>query len=76
MNDRVTQIGIDRIIRLEWLEKTANLVMAGNDKTVVNDTFQELLKDNLSGGKPGIRGSREKTKTIIKKTWLTVTRAL
>ena len=76
MNDRVTQIGIDRIIRLEWLEKIANMVMAGNDKTVVNDIFQESLKDNLSGGKPGIRGSREKTITILIKTWLTVPRGL
>ena len=72
MNGRAGQIGVDRIIRLDWLEKTANLVMAGNTKTSINEILQDLLKDNLSGGKPGVRGSREKTITILMKIWLTV----
>ncbi len=72
MNARANQIGVDRIIRLDWLEKTANLVMAGNVKTSINEILQDLLKDNLSGGKPGVRGSREKTITILMKIWLTV----
>lgn len=76
MNARVSQIGIDRIIRFDWLEKTANLVMAGNAKTSINEILQDLLKDNLSGGKPGVRGSREKTITILMKIWLTVPRDL
>ena len=76
MNARVSQIGLDRIIRLDWLEKTANLVMAGNAKTSINEILQDLLKDNLSGGKPGVRGSREKTITILMKIWLTVPRDL
>lgn len=72
MNERVNQIGIDRIILLEMLEKTANLVIAGNNKTAVNETLNRLLEDNLSGGKLGVRGAREKTITILMKTWLTV----
>lgn len=76
MNGRASQIGIDRIIRLDWLEKTANLVIAGNTKTSINEILQDLLKDNLSGGKPGVRGSREKTITILMKIWLTVPRGL
>ena len=76
MNGRASQIGVDRIIRLDWLEKTANLVMAGNTKTSINEILQNLLKDNLSGGKPGVRGSREKTITILMKIWLTVPRGL
>lgn len=72
MNGRASQIGIDRIIRLDWLEKTANLVIAGNTKTSINEILQDLLKNNLSGGKPGVRGSREKTITILMKIWLTV----
>ena len=76
MNGRASQIGIDRIIRLDWLEKTANLVIAGNTKTSINEILQDLLKNNLSGGKPGVRGSREKTITILMKIWLTVPRDL
>ena len=76
MNARGSQIGIDRIIRLDWLEKIVNLVMAGNTKTSINEVLQDLLKDNLSGGKPGVRGSREKTITILMKIWLTVPRDL
>lgn len=76
MNGRASQIGIDRIIRLDWLEKTANSVIAGNTKTSINEMLQDLLRDNLSGGKPGVRGSREKTITILMKIWLTVPRGL
>ncbi len=76
MNGRASQIGIDRIIRLDWLEKTANLVIAGNTKTSINEILQDLLKNNLSGGKLGVRGSREKTITILMKIWLTVPRDL
>jgi len=76
MNGRVKQIGIDRIILFKWLEKTANLVMAGNNKTAINETLQRLLEDNRSGGKPGVRAAREKTITILIKTWLTVPHGL
>ncbi len=72
MIDRKLQIGIDRIISLNWLEKTSQLILAGNDKDSICEIFDELLKDKLSGGKPGGRGSREKTITILLKTWLTV----
>lgn len=76
MNGRKAQIGIDRIIHLDWLEKTANLVMAGNTKTSINNILQDMLKHNLSGGKTGVRGSSEKTITILMKIWLTVSRQL
>lgn len=72
MKNYSKQVGLDRIIRLEWLEKTANFVMAGNKKDAVNDMLQDLLKDHLSGGRPGVRGSREKTITNLMKIWLTV----
>jgi hypothetical protein len=48
------------------------LVLAGNDRYAINGVFQNLLEGKLSGGRPGIRGSREKTITILMKTWLTV----
>lgn len=66
------QIGFSQRVRLEWLERTANLVMAGNGKAAVNDALQELLKDKVSVGGQAERGNRGKTITILVKTWLTV----
>ena len=59
-------------MRLEWLEQTANLVLAGNDKSAVNDSLQEILRDKVSVGGQAERGNREKIITILLKTWLTV----
>jgi hypothetical protein len=69
---RTDQIGFSQRVRLEWIEQTANLVMAGNDKAVVNNALQELLKDKVSVGGQAERGNREKIITILLKTWLTV----
>ena len=35
MNNRQKQIGFSQRIRLEWLQYTANLVLAGNDNAAV-----------------------------------------
>jgi hypothetical protein len=48
--DRRGQVGFSQRVRLEWLEQTANMVLAGNDKAAVNDALQELLKDMVSVG--------------------------
>ena len=76
MNGRKTQIGFSQRIRLEWFEQTTNLILAGNDKTAVNDSLQELLQDKVSVGGQAVRGNREKVITILMKTWLTVPRGL
>jgi hypothetical protein len=72
MSGRTDQIGFSQRVRLEWLEQTANLVLAGNDKTAANDVLQELLKHKVSVGGQAERGNREKIITILLKTWLTV----
>ena len=72
MTRRTNQIGFSQRVRLEWLEQTANLVLAGNDKAAINDALQELLKDKVSVGGQAERGNREKIITILLKTWLTV----
>lgn len=69
---RANQIGFSQRVRLEWLEQTARLILAGNEKTAVNDALQELLKDKVSVGGQAERGNREKIITILLKTWLTV----
>ena len=70
MNGRKAQIGFSQRIRLEWFEKTANLILAGNDKTSVKDSLQEMLKDKVSVGGQAVRGNREKAITILMKTGL------
>jgi hypothetical protein len=71
MSKRVDQIGFSQRVRLEWLEQTANLVLAGNDKAAVNEALQELLKDKVSVGGQAERGNREKIITILLKAWVT-----
>ena len=72
MNGRENQIGFSQRIRLEWLDQTANLILAGNDKARINDTLQDFLQDKVSVGGTSVRGNREKAITILLKTWLTV----
>ncbi len=72
MNNRQKQIGFSQRIRLEWLQYTANLVLAGNDKGAVSSSLQELLKDKVSVGGKAVRGNKEKAITILMKIWLNV----
>jgi hypothetical protein len=67
---RTGQIGFSQRVRLEWLEQTANLVLAGNDKAAVNDALQALLKDKVSVGGQAKRGNREKIISILTKVWV------
>ncbi|GIU85378.1 MAG: hypothetical protein KatS3mg008_2153 [Acidimicrobiales bacterium] len=70
MNRRLQQIGFSQRVRLEWLERTANLVLAGSHKASVYGALQELLEDKLSVGGNAKRGNREKVITILMKTWV------
>jgi len=69
--DRRGQVGFSQRIRLEWLEQTARLVLAGNEQATINASLQELLKDKVSIGGTAERGTREKIITILMKVWLT-----
>lgn len=70
MNSRLTQIGFSQRVRLEWLERTANLMLAGNDEASIYSALQELLEDKLSIGGNAQRGNREKAITILMKIWV------
>jgi hypothetical protein len=69
--DRRGQVGFSQRIRLEWLEETARLVLAGNEQATISAGLQELLKDKVSIGGTAERGTREKIITILMKVWLT-----
>ena len=70
MTRRTDQIGFSQRVRLEWLEQTANLVLAGNDRSAIDHALQALLKDKVSVGGHAERGNREKIITILLKIWL------
>ena len=74
MIGRQSQIGFSQRIRLEWFEQTVHLILAGNNKTKINNSLQDLLRDKVSVGGASARGNREKVITILLKTWLTVPR--
>ncbi len=71
MTDRFTQLGFSQRIRLEWLEQTARLILAGTTRQAVFDALQALLHDKLSVGGHAERGNREKVITILMQIWVT-----
>ena len=73
---RAGQIGFSQRIHLDWLEYTANLVLAGNPREEIVAALGERLKEKLSVGNQPERGNRDKAITILTKVWVTVPREL
>lgn len=69
---RREQIGFSQRIRLDWLERTAGLLLAGNDRTSIERALQCVLAPAVSVGGSAKRGNREKAITILLKVWVTV----
>jgi len=69
---RLTQIGIDRIIRLSWLKKTAQYALAGSQVHESKVALQDEIKDSFQYDNQIVRGSLDKTITILTKTWFIV----
>lgn len=67
-----TMIGFSQRIRMEWLQHTASLVLAGNTKDEISSALQGYLKDKLSVGGTAVRGNREKAITILLRIWVNV----
>ena len=72
MNERASQVGVSQRLRVEWLEATANLMLAGNDVAAIRDALDDMLANKLSIGSSSERGSRQKTVTILMKIWRNV----
>jgi Holliday junction resolvase-like predicted endonuclease len=69
-NRRYDQIGLDRLVRLKWLERTAYLFLAGNDAPAVKAALQEDLQGAFRSKNTKIRGSLDKTITILMRIWV------
>ena len=72
MNRKEPVIGFSQRIRLDWLEYTTNLALAGNSREDIVAALRERLRDRLSVGGNPARGNREKAVTILTKVWVTV----
>lgn len=75
-NRRYNQIGLDRLVRLDWLERTAYLVMAGNDIPNIKSSLQDTISGAFRSNNTTTRGSIDKTITILMKVWITAPRQL
>ncbi|MDX9975491.1 MAG: hypothetical protein RBU21_21070 [FCB group bacterium] len=69
--ERATQIGIDRLVRLAWLEQTASLVLGGGTAADIKSSLQTDLCSAFRSARPAERGSLGKTITILMKVWKT-----
>jgi hypothetical protein len=65
-------IGYNRTVKLRWLDETVDLFLAGMSEADIYEALRDRLKDELSVGSTAPRGSREKTITILMKTWVRV----
>ena len=74
--NRRDQVGFSQRIQLDWLDYTANLVLAGNSKAEIVAALSERLKEKLSVGSEPERGNRDKAITILTKVWVAVPRDL
>ena len=66
------EVGFSQRIRLQWLQYTAELALAGHTRGQIQTALQELLRDRLSVGGATERGNREKAVTILLKIWVSV----
>ena len=62
-------IGFSQRLRLEWLQYTANLVLAGCDRSAIQSALHDLLQDRLSVGGNPERGNRAKAITLLLRIW-------
>ena len=73
---RREQIGFSQRIQLDWLEYTANLVLAGNPREEIVAALGKRLRQQLSVGNDPKRGNRDKAITILTKVWVRVPKEL
>jgi hypothetical protein len=71
-----TFIGYNRTVRLAWLEAVAGLAGNGKSDEDIYIALKDMLKDQLSVNSDAKRGSREKTITLLLKTWVRIPKDL
>jgi len=67
---RNRQVGIDRIIRLKWLEQIAYLSMSVSNELDIKSFLKERLQNEFHTHTENRRNSLDKTITILMKIWV------
>ena len=65
-------IGFSQRIRLDWLEYTANAVLAGSPEGEIVAALRERLRERFSLGGDRVSGNRDKAGSILTRVWVTV----
>lgn len=72
MGKRHEAIGIKQAIRLEWMQKTANLLLAGLDAKTIRQELHDFLADRKGNGSEGERSEQTRTFAVnnLMKIWV------
>jgi hypothetical protein len=72
MSNRLTKLGIKQVIRLEWMEFTLSLLLAGLGEDEIRNELDAYLEDKKQSGGIGDRGDKTYTMAlyILMKTWV------
>ena len=73
MTKRHDSLGIKQVIRLEWMEKTVNLLMAGFSPKEIRQELDDYLSSRKQSGGVGARGRKTYPMAIgiLMKSWIT-----
>ena len=61
MGKRHEAIGIKQVIRIEWMQKTANLLLAGLDAKTIRQELHDFLAERKGDGSEGNRSDQTRT---------------
>ena len=64
MSKRHEAIGIKQTIRLEWMQKAVNLLLAGLDTKSIRHGLHEFLTDRKGNGAEGKRGDASRSQVV------------
>ena len=72
MGKRHETIGIKQAIRFEWMQKAANLLLAGLDAKTIRQELHEFLADRKGNGSEGERSDQTRTFVVnnLMKIWV------
>lgn len=72
MGKRHEAVGIKQVIRFEWIQKAANLLLAGLDAKTIRQELHEFLAEKKGDGSEGERGATSRTQVVnmLMKIWV------
>ena len=78
MGERHETIGIKQAIRFEWMQKAANMLLAGLGAKTIREELHEFLADRKGNGAEGERSDQTRTFVVnnLMKIWVSPDREL